>query len=139
MIPKTYVCSKCNRELQFTSKYFPIHKRCKWGLDTICRDCTCKSARKANSTERNKLRLEILTRYSLNGKFGCQCCGESRIEFLTLDHINGGGNKERKKYPATMLFRKLRRESYPSGYRTLCYNCNCSYGKYGYCPHNSIC
>ena len=23
----------------------------------------------------------------------CQCCGETQPEFLTLDHINGGGHK----------------------------------------------
>lgn len=26
----------------------------------------------------------------------CACCGENHVEFLSVDHINGGGNKHRK-------------------------------------------
>ena len=73
--------------------------------------------------------------YSEKDLPACTCCGEEALEFLTLDHVNGGGCEERRKYPATMLFRRLRREGFPVGYRTLCYNCNNSYGMYGYCPH----
>jgi hypothetical protein len=28
----------------------------------------------------------------------CNCRGEDRDEFLAIDHINGGGNQERKKF-----------------------------------------
>jgi len=66
----------------------------------------------------------------------CACCGEWRLEFLTLDHIDGGGNQHRK---SGMTGRKfylwLKREGFPPGYRVLCMNCNCSIGFYGYCPH----
>jgi hypothetical protein len=29
----------------------------------------------------------------------------------------------------------LRQNSYPTGYRVLCHNCNFALGHYGYCPH----
>lgn len=136
--PDIKQCCRCKMELPFTSEFFPVHKKCKWGLETACRKCTCERAKIINLEERNKLRIEILTKYSKNSFPECQCCGEKLLEFLTLDHINGGGIEERKKYPASMLFRKLRRDGFPSGYRTLCYNCNCSMGRYGYCPHQNI-
>lgn len=43
---------------------------------------------------RIKLKLEALTAYS-KGKPKCICCGIARIEFLSIDHINGNGRKHR--------------------------------------------
>ena len=88
-----------------------------------------------NKEERDRLRVEVLSAYSSEDAPVCSCCGEKHLEFLTLDHVEGGGCQERKKYPATMLFRRLRKQGFPSGYRVLCYNCNNSIGMYGYCPH----
>ena len=70
----------------------------------------------------------------------CQCpgCSEDRIEFLTIDHIDGGGNKHRKEAginSGTQLYQWLKNHDWPEGYRVLCYNCNNSYGHFGYCPH----
>ena len=65
----------------------------------------------------------------------CSCCGESRYEFLTLDHVNGGGNKHRKKETYQQLLYRLKREGKSSEYRLLCYNCNCAIAYHGYCPH----
>ena len=82
---------------------------------------------------RRKLRAEILAAYGNE----CACCGETRKEFLTIDHIEGGGNKHRdtiKRY-GTAFYQWLRKFGYPPGYRILCYNCNCARGRVGYCPH----
>jgi hypothetical protein len=70
----------------------------------------------------------------------CQCCGESIYEFLTIDHVNGGGTKERETFGVTSLISKIIRENYPDDYRVLCYNCNCSqaYSKDRICPHNKL-
>lgn len=68
----------------------------------------------------------------------CACCGESLIEFLTLDHIDGKGLKVGKgKVFKNVLQLELWliKNNFPEGYRCLCYNCNCSLGHYGYCPH----
>lgn len=64
----------------------------------------------------------------------CACCGEDRIEFLSIDHIHGGGQKHRKSLTVS-IYRWLKREGYPEGFRILCHNCNMSLGFYGYCPH----
>lgn len=83
---------------------------------------------------RLKLKQEVLFAYSVNG--GCACCGERHLEFLGLDHIKGGGRIHRTKETQRSLYYRLRREGFPTGeYRTLCHNCNFSYGLFGYCPH----
>jgi len=85
---------------------------------------------------RQKLRLDVLSHYS-NGELKCACCGEECGEFLGIDHINGGGNKHRRQIGAGSLYRWLRLNNYPTGYRVLCYNCNHVIGTYGYCPHQT--
>lgn len=78
----------------------------------------------------------------------CACCGESRYEFLAIDHINGGGNKHRMELGMMVkngigtggggihFTRWLIKNDFPDGYRVLCHNCNSSLGHYGYCPHH---
>ena len=66
----------------------------------------------------------------------CQCCGESKLEFLALDHINKDGAKERREVGSSYsIYLRLKRNNWPEGYRVLCHNCNQSYGHYNYCPH----
>lgn len=77
-------------------------------------------------------RIKIISHYS-NEENCCECCKEKNIEFLTVDHIDGGGNQHRKK--VGNFFAWIKRNNYPSGFRILCINCNFSLGKYGYCPH----
>jgi len=67
----------------------------------------------------------------------CKCCGESRYEFLAIDHINGGGRKHRKVIGGK-LARWLVRNGLPEGFRILCHNCNMALGQYGFCPHTKI-
>lgn len=73
----------------------------------------------------------------------CECCGETIIEFLTIDHVDGGGTKHRKTLggkSGTWFYRWLVKQGFPKGYRTLCYNCNC--GRHhrgdGVCPHERM-
>jgi hypothetical protein len=66
----------------------------------------------------------------------CACCDESHYEFLTIDHINGGGEKDRKaRGGGTAFYRSLIRDGFPLGLRVLCYNCHLARGFSGYCPH----
>jgi hypothetical protein len=68
----------------------------------------------------------------------CQCCGEAEIEFLSLDHVGGGGNQHRKAVGSSRVIRDLRDAGWPQeGYRILCMNCNIA-TKYGrQCPHQT--
>jgi len=85
---------------------------------------------------RERITLEVMTHYS-KGKPVCVCCGEERMEFLTIDHVEGGGTAHRKvlgRY-GKHFYRWLYQQGFPDGYQILCYNCNCSLGRFGYCPH----
>ena len=97
--------------------------------------------RKWKKDNREKIReqyrqqkLKVLSHYS-NGKMVCDCCGDDHLEFLCIDHVNGGGTKHRRSIGHHDFYRYLVKENYPDGYRVLCHNCNASFGYYGYCPH----
>lgn len=67
----------------------------------------------------------------------CDCCGESQIEFLTIDHINNDGALHRRKVgKGRRIYSDLIKIGCPkNNYRLLCFNCNITRGFYGYCPH----
>lgn len=68
----------------------------------------------------------------------CSCCGTREQEFLTVDHINGGGGKHRvalRQAGSANIYRWLVEQQFPAGYRVLCMNCNWAIGLHGYCPH----
>jgi hypothetical protein len=70
-----------------------------------------------------KFRTEVLSAYSTS--LECALCMESHLEFLALDHINGGGTKDIKQHGGqSSLWCALKRNGYPDGYRVLCHNCN---------------
>jgi hypothetical protein len=79
-----------------------------------------------------KARTKVIRHYS-NNTMRCACCGESEYLFLTLEHINGGGNKHRLR--VGNVWRWLVRNGFPDGYKILCFNCNCALAFFGYCPH----
>jgi hypothetical protein len=85
------------------------------------------------SLERERMKRRVMDAYGSV----CACCGEHRLEFLTIDHIDGGGTQHRIKIKknGSQFYCWLVKNKYPEGYRVLCFNCNCSMGMKGYCPH----
>jgi hypothetical protein len=84
---------------------------------------------------RERLRAETFAAY---GGAVCACCGETIERFLTLDHIYGGGNDERReaKCDGLTFYNWLKKQGYPPGYQVLCFNCNCGrHHNGGICPH----
>ena len=68
----------------------------------------------------------------------CSCCGEMEYEFLTLDHIHGGGSKHRKEIGG-QFWKSILNEGCPKDkYRVLCFNCNMALAHNGYCPHSLL-
>lgn len=68
--------------------------------------------------------------------YECACCGVKEKEFLTLDHKNNDGYKNRR--CGYTWYRWLKTHNYPSDIQTLCFNCN--FGKNvndGICPHKA--
>ncbi len=136
-------CSKCKTKKPITEFYknSKTHE-----VQSYCRPCVLTLARvyykrsrlkvlKRDSEYRRKLKTDIIKAYG--GK--CECCNDDNWEFLSIDHINGGGRKHLAEIGGSgRLYRWLRKQGYPKdNYRLLCMNCNCSYGRYGYCPHQT--
>ena len=98
-------------------------------------------ARSKSSSKRYRIELKQQAFNAYGGPV-CACCGETHIEFLTIDHIAGNGNEHRKQVgnggKSTVLHHWLREHGYPPGFRVLCFNCNCSLGAFGYCPHGNV-
>lgn len=79
----------------------------------------------------HRYRAEALAAYGNK----CACCGETEPAFLSFDHMNGGGEKERKMgIYGTTLYRRLIKH-HPEDAQILCHNCNQAKGFYGVCPH----
>lgn len=83
---------------------------------------------------RQKVKLEVLTHYS-NGEPTCNCCHETALAFLTLDHINNDGHEERKLLNGTHMYAYVKRNGFPPRYQVLCWNCNIAKYTSGICPH----
>ena len=94
---------------------------------------------------KEKIRAEVFQRY---GGDVCACCGEREHVFLTVDHIEGGGNLHRKELNRSKDKKEkqagggghafhiwLKRQGFPPGYQILCFNCNFAKWKLGKCPH----
>ena len=91
--------------------------------------------RKKTKERRKKIKFEVLSFYS-NNDIKCTCCKENNYMFMSIDHINGGGTKHRKKIGGGATFYSwLKRNGFPEGYQVLCFNCNCAKGFYGKCTH----
>jgi len=122
----TKTCNKCKKELDATTDNFHKSSNCKYGLATLCKEC-----RNANTRRREyNLKCEVISHYG--GK--CECCEESNITFLTIDHRNGGGCEHRREI-GYKIYHWLKKQNFPSGYRVLCCNCNQANWILGYCPH----
>ena len=109
--------------------------RRKWPTDPDEREQFRKKTRSEdNRRDYLELRNAIFNAY---GK-SCDCCSDSTPEFLCLDHIHGGGGKERKQAGnGVRLWRKLQKLKFPPGYRTLCFNCNAALAFRKTCPHKA--
>ena len=124
------ICSRCKRELP--AEKFTIARDRPNGLGFYCRECYAR--------KHLEWRMQILRHYT-NGNLECACCGETHPEFLSIDHIEGGGRKQRaeiKKQGSLAFYIWLRNQRFPPGYQVLCHNCNQAKGFYGICPHQRI-
>ena len=76
----------------------------------------------------NKLRWETLSAYSNSPIPYCKVCHTTNMWHLCLDHVNGNGAEDRRKYNyfGYGLYSKLRQLGYPDKdkYQVLCYTCN---------------
>lgn len=105
------VCAHCGRSL--------IEGRCSY--------CSLMK-----SKSKSKLKSDVFTAYGNK----CTCCGELEKSFLSIDHVNGGGNAHRKLLNGN-FYLWLRKNKFPKeGFALLCFNCNLGRRiNGGICPH----
>jgi len=74
--------------------------------------------------QRDKIKEEVLSHYG-NGQLACVKCNFRDIRALSLDHIRGDGNEEKRRLHKVGidLYIYLKKNGYPEGYQTLCMNC----------------
>lgn len=73
----------------------------------------------------NELKIDVLTHYGGN-ILACVQCGFTNVKALTIDHIGNDGSIHRRLVRANnsqAFYLWLRRNNYPKGFQTLCYNC----------------
>jgi len=122
------ICNKCGVKKPFTEYYIDNRRNQYY---THCRECYNDDVRQRSL----ELKIKIMYHY---GEGKCECCGEGDIDILTIDHINGQGNSHRRSIGnngGQHMYRWLRQNDFPEGFRVLCMNCNASLGMHGYCPH----
>jgi len=86
------------------------------------------------------LRSKIKRREAVFAKLGlqCECCGESDIRFLTVEHKLNDGAEDRKIRSHEKLYRdilKMNEIEMHEQFETLCMLCNFAKGLYKICPH----
>lgn len=100
---------------------------------TLCETCAIRGMER-NRKRRKLNRLAVMEHYSGSPpKCMCPGCNENHIEFLTIEHIGGWGKNHRME--CGNATDAIIREGFPSGITIMCFNCNCSRGFHGYCPH----
>ena len=99
--------------------------------------------RKAESDKTKRLQAVCRDQvFEAYGGYKCNCCGENKPMFLSIDHVDNDGAIERKsgKYcgSGTGFYQWLRKNKFPLGYQVLCMNCNTGKHKNGgVCPHQT--
>ena len=83
---------------------------------------------------RDSLRLACLKHYG-GPVPHCVCCRIKNLEYLTIDHVGGGGADHRREIgPGRAIFKWLIDNGFPEGFRVLCFNCNFAISAHGVCP-----
>lgn len=106
------------------------------------RAANSKLHNKHNRGARWRLKMHLLWHYS-GGAMVCACCITGIVEFLAIDHVDGGGNEHRKKISngsggTDHFYYWLKKKKYPAGFQVLCMNCNFAKSAFGICPHELV-
>jgi hypothetical protein len=136
------ICKHCGKEINVIGKALSKTKFCvdcrklKWILWKKTRNWENSSKGKEYAKEYQKKYTELYKKqvYDHYG-WKCACCGETLISFLTLDHVDNDGFKERH-LNVVYIYKKIIKENFPDNYQILCMNCNWSKRiNHGICEH----
>jgi hypothetical protein len=134
-----YECKRCRLGLDDPERRAALMNRSRELEDMYRANSEYQADRNARFRDSHARRRRTVID-NLGGK--CVCCGETEIVFLTVDHIEGGGNDHRRQLGGSSqnLYRWLIKKGFPDGFQVLCFNCN--QGKHvngGVCPHQIPC
>ena len=133
---ETKICTKC-KIVKNLKKDFNFNRN-KAGYESECKKCGLVVRMKWRRKNKDRV-IEIRKRYAekiknlalekkqevfkkLGGK--CKRCGLKDKRVLQIDHINGGGTKNRKKHHRSLLERYQIIENGMNDFQILCANCN---------------
>ena len=132
-----YYCTKCKKRSTPTSKRLceycrklerdSYKDRQRRGICGICGNKLtghklCFKCQEKSRRRMKLFRLDVLKHY---GQLKCKKCKIADNRVLDLDHIYGGGKKDRKKHGfGHGFYYWLKRNNYQKGYQILCRNCN---------------
>ena len=73
-----------------------------------------------------KRKINVMQHYSNKEIPECKLCGQKDIRYLSVDHINGFGEKHRQEINKSGIgfYNWLIKNNYPEGYQILCIACN---------------
>jgi hypothetical protein len=146
------LCRRCRR-----TKALPGKRMCEFCAEyesKSAKECRARNPEKYLESNRRS-RARYSKKYKAKGKikylelkaqvfahYGafCACCGETEPLFLTVDHVNNDGAKDREKNGSASgaFYDRIIKEGFPNTYQILCRNCN--WGKHrngGICPHQT--
>ena len=122
-------CCRCKETKPLSSFYNDVSRGD--GKGYACKACLQKAQKlyRVSHPQRdwrayyyNEKRL-ALVHYG-NGKCACVKCGFDDVRALSIDHIDGRGNHFRQQNPmGGQVYHWLKMQGYPTGYQTLCMNC----------------
>ena len=137
-------CIHCNIELNDKNQI----NVCKEYKYSLCNNCLLSKSILRNNTvnlskKLAKRKQTLIIKDKIIKAYGgkCNCCGNSELLSLTIDHINGGGRKEYEqlKNKGSDFYKYLIKNNFPKdNYQLLCYNCNCCKSAFGKCYHQLI-
>jgi hypothetical protein len=135
---KAWRDSHKEKKASYNAAYYASHKEAVLGRTT--RYCAShKEASLANGLSyRSSLKLSAMNAY---GGAKCACCGETLVEGLTIDHVNGDGAKHRQEngmISSSSIYLWLKKNGYPRGFQVLCGTCNLAKGTSDHCPHEDL-
>ena len=102
------------------------------GLFVYCRECRSTRDREAKA----QLKRRVIGHYGGH----CDCCGETDLAVLTIDHVSGDGAEHRRAnrlMPGWQTYEWIEHHDYPDEqFQVLCQNCNAGRAhNRGVCPH----
>lgn len=127
-------CSKCLEHARKSSQKYQTHNpkskevRNRWKTNLESRN----KNRESRKRWRRNFKYKVLQFFG--GK--CECCSETTLEFLQIDHVNKDGKKHRNEIGRSIkLLRDMLNEPTRYKLRVLCANCHFAITNLGCCPH----